>query len=152
MNSERLNSWLTLAANVGVVIGLGLLVYELRESQNLAETDASVRKLNQMQEAFVEIAVSESLSAIKVKAMTEGVDALDPVELYRLNMWESSVILRMSSQHIEYQRGYLDETTANGIVRSAARLLPYWEELGIELGDTEFDRTVKRAASGGSAR
>ena len=152
MNSERLNSWLTLAANVGVVIGLGLLVYELRESQNLAETDASVRKLNQMQEAFVEMAVSESLPAIKVKALTEGVDALDPVEFYRLNMWESSVILRMSSQHVEYQRGYLDETTAKGIVRSAAGLLPYWEELGIELGDTEFDRTVKRAASGGSTR
>ena len=77
----KLNYWLTLAANVGVAVGLALLVDELRESQNLAETDAAVRRLHQMQEAWVEMAVSESLPAIRVKALTEGVDTLDAVEL-----------------------------------------------------------------------
>ena len=37
MSSNKLNQWLTLLANIGVVIGLALLIYELRESQNLAE-------------------------------------------------------------------------------------------------------------------
>ncbi len=152
MNSEKLNSWLTLAANVGVVIGLGLLVYELRESQNLAETDAAVRKLDQMQEAFVEMAVSESLPAIRVKALTEGVASLDPVELHRLNMWERSVMLRMSSQYVEFERGYLDKATADGIVNSAAGFLPYWKELGIELGYSGFDNAVRQAAGEENAR
>lgn len=42
MDSEKLNSWLTLTANFGVVIGIALLVYELRETQNLTETEAAV--------------------------------------------------------------------------------------------------------------
>ena len=146
MHSEKINKWLTLTANFGVIVGLALLIYELRESQNLAETDAAVRRLNQMQEARVEMAVSDSLPAIRVKARTEGVDTLNPVELYRLQTWESSVRGRMNSQYIEFLRGYLDEDTASGMVRTAAYFLPYWEELGFELGDSEFDEAIREEA------
>ena len=146
LNSEKLNAGLTLIANIGVVIGLALLFYELRESQNLAETDAAVRRLNQMQEAWVEMAVSESLPAIRVKARTDGVQTLNQVELYRLRTWEDAVRVRMASQYIEFLRGYLDEATAKGIVRSAVFLLPYWNELGIELGDGEFAEAIREEA------
>ena len=147
MNSEKLNSWLALLANFGVVIGLALLVYELRESQNLAETNSAVRRLNQMQEAWVEMAISETLPAIRVKAMTEGVHTLNQEELFRLRTWENSVRLRMASQYLEFQRGYLDEDTAKSVVRGAAQFVPYWEELGIELGDNlgqnKFDEAIR---------
>lgn len=146
MNSENLNKWLTLLANIGVVIGLALLIYEVRQSQNLAETEAAVRRLDQMQVAQVEIATSELLAAIRVKARSEGVESLTSVELYKLRMWESSVRLRMRSQYVEYVRGYLDQDTANSFVESAAKWLPYWEELGYELGATEFDQAIKEAA------
>ena len=49
----------------------------------------------------------------------------------------------MRSQYIEFLRGYLDEDTANSIVGSAAYLLPYWEELGLELGDSEFHEAIR---------
>jgi hypothetical protein len=146
MNSKELSRRLTLFANFGVVIGLLLLVLEFRESQNLAETEAAVRRLNQIQEAFVEMAVSETLPAIKVKARTEGVQSLTNVELYRLQTWEDSVRRRMRSQYIEFLGGYLDEATAEQVVRSAAGLLPYWEELGYELGDNQFDQAIRMAA------
>ena len=135
MNSEKLNRWLTLLANIGVVIGLALLAYEVRESQNLAETEAAVRRLDQIQAAQVEMATSEFLASIRVKATSEGVDSLTPVELYKLRQWESSVRLRMRSQYIEYARGYLDRDTAEGIIESAAYFLPYWEDLGYEYPD-----------------
>ena len=146
MNAEKLNRWLTLLANIGVVIGLALLIYEVRQSQNLAETEAAVRRLDQMQVAQVEMATSEFLSAIRVKALSEGVESLTPTELYKLRQWENSVRLRMRSQYIEYVRGYLDQDTANGIVEAAVNWLPYWEELGYELGDREFDQAIKEAA------
>jgi hypothetical protein len=146
LNSKKIGDWLTLVANFGVVIGLFLLVLEFRESQNLAETEASVRRLNQIQEAFVEMAVSETLPAIKVKASTEGVQSLTNVELYRLQTWEESVRRRMRSQYIEFLGGYLDEATAEEIVRSAAELLPFWEELGYQLGDNRFEQAISAAA------
>ena len=147
LNAEKLNRWLTLLANTGVVIGLALLVYELRQSQNLAETEAAVRRLDQMQMAVVEMATSELLAAIRVKANSEGLESLTSVELYKLQQWELSVQLRMRSQYIEYVRGYLDQDTAVAIVETAASLLPYWEELGLKLGDNEFGRAVKKVAS-----
>jgi len=146
MNSERLHKWLALLANFGVVIGLGVLIYELREAQNLAETDAAVRRLDQIQIAQVEMATSETLPAIKVKAELEGVQALSPVELYRLQSWEFAVILRMRSQYTEYIRGYLDQETANGIVIAAANRLPLWEEIEMNLGDDEFIKAVREMA------
>ena len=146
MDSERLNSYLTVLANFGVVIGLAVLIYELRESQNLAETEAAVRRLDQMQLAQVEMATSDTLSQIKVKANLEGIRALSDVERYRLRSWEFSVMLRMRSQYTEYIRGYLDEDTANGIVIVAAESLPLWEELGFNLGDNEFIRAVRDTA------
>ncbi len=146
MNSERLNSWLAVLANFGVVIGLAVLIYELRESQNLAETDAAVRRLDQMQLAQVEMATSELLPAIIVKAELEGVQALSSVELFRLESWEYSVMFRMRSQYTEYLRGYLDKETANGIVNAAVRRLPLWEEIGLNLGDDEFLQAMKDAA------
>lgn len=146
MHSEKLNSWLTLLANIGVVIGLALLIYELRQSQNLAETDAAVRRLDQMQLARVEIATSETLASIRVKALADGVESLTSVEFYKLQQWESSVRLRMQSHYIQYTGGYLDHDTANTILRDAATSLPYWEELGYELGNSDFEQSIKKAA------
>jgi len=146
MNSKKLNSWLAVLANFGVVIGLVLLAYELREAQHFAETEAAVRRLDQMQEAQREMALSESLANIRVRAQSGAIESLSADELYRLQRWEYSVRLRMNSQYIQYVRGYLDEETADGIVQSAVNALPYWEELGYELGDTDFEQAIKRAA------
>lgn len=146
MNSDKLNSWLALLANIGVVIGLALLIYELRQSQNLAETEAAVRRLDQIQLAWIEIATSEFLAEIRVKALSEGVESLTSVELYKLQLWENSVRARMRSQYIEYVRGYLDQDTANIVVEAAVDFLPYWEQLGYELGDSEFEQAIKEAS------
>ena len=147
MNSDKLNSWLALLANAGVVVGLLLLAYELREAQHFAETQAAVQRYDQMQLANAEMAMSESLGRIRVKAKSDGVHSLTPEESYRLQRWEQSVTLRMRSQYIQYTRGYLDEEVADGIVRAAAASLPFWEELGIVyLLDGEFKQAVLRAA------
>jgi len=135
-----------LVANIGVVIGLVVLIYEIRVSQHLAETQALVRRADQIQVAQVQMALSESLAAIRVKARIEGVQSLTDVELYRLRTWELAVRNRMGSQYIEYLRGYTGEVSGEDIVEAAVRMLPFWEELGYELGDGEFSQAIKKAA------
>ena len=146
MDSAKVNSWLALLANLGVVVGLALLIYEVRESQKLAETEATVGRLNQMQVARLEFAMNEFLIPIKVKALTGGVHSLSPVELLRLQEWEKSVRLRMLSQYVQYTQGYIDQSIADGVVNAAAEDLPYWEELGFELGNDEFNQAIKNVA------
>ena len=41
MNLDRLNDWLTLLTNVGVLVGIFLLVIELRQNQEILELDQS---------------------------------------------------------------------------------------------------------------
>ena len=146
MDSDRLNRWLTLGANIGVMIGLAVLIFEIRVSQHLAETQALVRRGDQIQVAQVQMAISESLAAIRVKALREGVQSLTDVELYRLQTWERAVRNRMASQYIEYLRGYTGEVSGENIVETAVPMLPFWEELGFELGDGEFSQAIKKAA------
>jgi hypothetical protein len=146
LNSDQANKWLTLLANFGVVIGLALLIYELRLSQNLAETEASVRRLDQMQMTQVIMATDDVIVPLREKAIAEGVESLSLIEFRRLQAWEYAVRLRMRSQYIEYVNGFLDEETADIIVRDAARVVPYWESLGYEFGNTAFDQAVREAA------
>ena len=146
MNWDKLNRWLTLLTNIGVVVGLALLVYELRKAQHLAETDAAVRRFEQMQTAQVVMATAESLAEIQMRAEMEGAQSLAPAELYRLRRWENGVRLRMQSQYMQYLRGYLDKETADMIVAGAVSNLPYWEDLGYELGNTDFEQAIKKAS------
>ncbi len=146
MSSDKLNSWLTLLANFGVVIGLALLIFELRQTQHLAETEAAVRRLDQMQEAQTNFALSDSLAPIIAKAQSEGVGSLTPEELKRLIYWESSVRLRMNSQYVQFVRGYLSQETADQIVNAAVSRLELWDELGVFLGNTEFEQAIRKAS------
>ena len=100
-----------------------------------------------MQIARLEFAMNEFLIPIEVKAKTEGIQSLTPVEFARLHEWESSVRLRMMSQYIQYLQGYIDQDVADGIIEAAVRDLPNWEELGIEQGNSEFDQAIEKAAA-----
>jgi hypothetical protein len=46
MNTDRLNRWLALGANVGVLIGLILLVYEVRQNSELMQAQISMERAN----------------------------------------------------------------------------------------------------------
>lgn len=146
MASDKLNKWLTLLANFGVVTGLALLIFEIRQTQHLAETEASVRRLNQMQEAQTNLAMSESLPSIIVRAQSEGLQSLPADERIRLQSWETSVSLRMQSQYIQFVQGYLDQKTADRIVRAAVERLALWDELDIYLGNSEFEQAIRQAS------
>ena len=146
MDSENLNRWLTLLANFGVVIGLAVLIYELRETQHRAETESTIRRLNMIHQRSADLALSEILPEIVVKARSKGVQSLTEVERVRLASWSTSGRIGMQGQYEEYLRGYLDQRTASRIVKDAVKLLPLWEELGYELGDSEFETAVSSEA------
>ncbi len=147
MKSERLNSWLSLLANFGVVLGLALLIVEVRQTQHFAETEATVRRLNQMEEMHQSFALSDSLPSIQEKARSDGIQSLSADEFRRLRSWELAKRLGMQSQYIQYVRGYLDRETAETIAQAAADRLAYWEELEIEMVDDEFGQAARKAAN-----
>ena len=147
MNSDRINRWLTLGANIGVLIGLVLLVIEARHAINLSESDAYRHRGTEIQEAYQQVALSlDFFAAIMVKASEKGVDSLTPVENLRLSSWYTGVLLRMQNQFNDYTLGYLDETSYRLMLRAGAGFLPLCQELGVKLED-DFDPKFLQALS-----
>ena len=131
MKIEKPAEWISLIANIGVVIGLGILIYEVRLATNLAEVEAVMSRLNQMQQSQLEYAMSDHLPPITTKLESDGLESLSPVERERLWWWENSIKLRMASQYFQYEQGLLDQEAADNVVASATARLELWRDLGL---------------------
>ena len=147
MATTSLNERLSLFANLGVVIGLAILILEFNQANKLAETQAHVAQLDQMQLARLAFAESEFLPELDVKARNEGVQSLSEVERIRLREWYQAILHRKESAYYQYERGYLDEEEGKLILETAVDDLWWWIELDVYFLDERFERLVKEAAA-----
>ncbi|MEM9301930.1 MAG: hypothetical protein AAGE01_07455 [Pseudomonadota bacterium] len=67
MKTEHLNDWLALAANFGVILGIGFLVYELQQANTIAQGEARDRNSAAIFDISQAIAENERLVALTVK-------------------------------------------------------------------------------------
>ncbi len=132
MNMDRLNNWLTLLANVGVMIGLIVVVFEVRESNRQTTSAANIARYNEIETAFRDFALSDHLPGIYVVIEESGVSALSREQLGRVRSWELARIMRMEGQFVQYHDGYLDEKGYELMLNAARQSAPLWKELGIQ--------------------
>ncbi len=151
MRMDRLNRWLTLAANIGVMIGLIFLVIEVRHSISLSESQAYRSRGTEIQEAYKDLAFSADLASIIAKTNDEGVSSLNSVEFIRLAAWFQAMLLRMQNQFNDYQLGYLDETSYRLMLQYAAQILPMTQQLEIDL-TANFDPAFVQAVKSSPAK
>lgn len=154
MNQDKINRWLTLAANVGVVIGLFALLFELRHSSKVTEVAAYQTRIAEIQGIGLELALSNDLASLLEKYKTEGVASLTPQQFSRVRAWYVVILRQMQGQYYQYQHGFLERAVidrtlqdiSNGIYRS-------WEDLGliqsIEIDEwrAEMERVMSEAGS-----
>jgi hypothetical protein len=146
MDSSHQEKWVPVVANIGVIIGIAVLVYELNQTNRLAETQAEALRLDQIQLAQLAFAESDYLPQISLKAENEGVDSLPAIERSRLRHWHYSVMLRMENHYMHFERGYLDEETGQAILNAASRSLKIWRELDVVLPNKKFEEIVEETA------
>jgi hypothetical protein len=77
MEKDRINRWLTLGANFGVIAGILLLVYELRQNNELMGAEARYNRLIVNTENYGRMADNPELAELWLKA-------IDNEELSRL--------------------------------------------------------------------
>ena len=105
MDSDRLNRWLTLGANLGVVIGIVFLAYELRQNSALLQAEAG-RQLNQNQTSlYSELMTSPELAELLAK-VNRG-EELSDAEKIRERAFYSRLILNWKWEFAEYRAGRL---------------------------------------------
>ena len=113
MDSDRLNRWLSLIANIGVVVGLFLLIAEVNHASRLAEVEAYQTRIRDIQELNLQLALSESLADIMIKVESEGIDSLTPGEYRRARAWNVTILRGMQGQYYQYQNGFLDRASVD---------------------------------------
>ena len=145
VDSEKVNRWLTLGANFGVLIGLVFLVVELKQANDLAEASAYRARGEEIQSALQAIALSPDLAAIEIKAQKQGIAELSDIEVRRYQRWVEAALFRMQNQFNDYRLGYLNDDSYQAMLRTAASQYPRWIELGIPIDDREFRQAVEEA-------
>ena len=143
-------SFAKVANFLGVVGIIGSLVFvglELRQNQKLAQTNAYQTRLSEMQQAMLNLALSNDLAAIRVKRKLEGANALTETELLRARTWAEGVQWRMESQYYQYKQGFLDDIAINRTLDDIVtkELYEEWQDLGLSdrLYPSEWRRMVE---------
>ena len=99
MNLDNLNKWLTLSANLGVLLGIVFLALELRQSTNM--TRAQTRDaMTEKQLEFYSHVISDTGAAIAWESLGDrelpSDERINDVKgnlllLYQLRMWENEL-------------------------------------------------------------
>ena len=121
MKIDNLNSWLTLSANVVVILGLAVLIYEVRQNTQALqnETDVAIWSLGSAQAS---LAVQDAdLAHLLIRARTEDWSALDPIEQERLTIFWGMLVDRLELQYRLYTR--TDSTLDEGSIVFPEQLL-----------------------------
>ena len=135
MDWDRLNQWLTLLANLGVLIGLIVLIVEVRHAISLSEREAFRNRGTEIQEAMQNLAMTPELAEIMAEVQEGRVEGLTSADKLRLNAWYGAVLRRMQNQFNDYRHGYLDDASNEAMLRAARRAFPIYEQLGNDVAD-----------------
>lgn len=155
MNADRINRWLTLCANLGVVIGLALLIFQLEQNNDLmraqihqSRTDAWIENrfaradsqfLLPAIEKFHEAGFPEDFSAL---------DRLSPEDGARMDDMLQAFQADYDNLFYQYQHGYLDEEYYRYLIEPSIRYLaPWWRHIE-STGRPSFEREVDRILAG----
>jgi len=106
LNTNRLNRWLTLLANLGVLAGIILLLVELNQNQEIAR--AQIR--NEVYQGLTDsLAILDRDTAEVIGKANAGVE-LDPVEVILVGRWSETILRYWENADYQYEMGMYDDT------------------------------------------
>lgn len=108
MESNRLAQWLTIGANLGVLIGILLLIAELKQNQDMMRAEIrhelSVGIVDLLQTA----AGNEQLAGVLHRALSG--EELTPAEQFQFEMRTNALFRYWEDVHYQYRVGLYDDT------------------------------------------
>ena len=153
MTTDSLSRWLTFSANVGVVIGLILLVVELKQNSELVRAQIHQARSDNYVSDMIAISDTEFLLPAYEKLSDGGgitdvaaLKVLDQVERERIRRYAQARLADYDNLFYQYRLGYLDEEFYQSRVAiSIKRMTPVWEEFGMLGGATpSFVAEIRR--------
>ena len=107
MDSENVNRWLTLGANLGVLVGIILLVVELNQNREMIRAQTR----NELSMGIVDLLhqpASDAHLASIIRRANAG-DELTPDEYMQFSFRTSAMYRYWENVHYQYRQGLYDE-------------------------------------------
>ncbi len=134
MNADSVNKWLTLSANIGVVIGLILLIVEIGQNTEMMRA--------QINQSRTDTAISEQQAVFNsdyIPALIAKRDRGEPFSEEEMSRYESyfrSGNRNQDNNLWQYNQGFLGENIPRSI-RDFARAVIGGSEIGIATWDSQ---------------
>ncbi len=112
MDSDRLNRWMTLGANIGVLAGIIFLAFELQQNTVATQLEAASNFQDSFSEIELFIAGSPEFAELLRKGREgEEVSAADQLRLW---IFYGNALRQWQFTHFQYLSGALDEDIWQG--------------------------------------
>jgi hypothetical protein len=108
MNTEQVNRWLSLVANIGVIMGLALLAYEVNQSTKVAISAVS-QGLTEQSLDFFSLKIDSDTVAKATYKRRLG-EELDDYEKYQLAQHQYYNFRVFENAFLQYRRGLYDDS------------------------------------------
>ena len=143
----KTNTFITLStatANIGVLVGLVFLIFELRQNSAIALSQIrQERSLSVIQE-YSNYAQDKEFNELKTRAIMDGdFDSVNKYEWNQIRDLELVRHARLEDVFFQYKQGLIDDSAYEfGLAISASRL-PLWEWLNIAAPNPEFAAAIE---------
>ncbi|MGB5344569.1 MAG: hypothetical protein WBN23_00240 [Woeseia sp.] len=107
MNADKMNRWLTLGANFGVLVGLLLLVLELNQNREMMRAQTRHEIAVGIVDLLLVPASNQQLADLMYRAESGG--ELTPQERFQFNMRTNALLRYWEDVHYQYRVGLYDE-------------------------------------------
>ena len=157
MDIEKANHWLTLITNVGVLIGIALLVFELNQNSNLMRAEMHAVRAEAKASRQIDQANSGEMIRIMYQAYAAGfpqdpagLETLSGVDQFRFATFVTGLNEVVQNWHYQCQEGLLDEEICAAGYESQVRglvSLSHGLGVGFTTNRPSFIADVRRIAA-----
>jgi len=132
LSTFKLNDWLSLAANLGVLVGLIVLIVELDQSTRVAESTAYQELVNRIAELNQLEATDSEFAEILHKGINDA-SSLTPVETGRMISYSRAIYRHGDLAYYQFETGLMDE------IRLVSALGPVKAWLSSDIGKVGWE-------------
>lgn len=121
MDSDRLNRWLTLGANIGVLVGIILLILELDQNRDMMRAQTR----NEISRAGLDMLAGWSGNPALADAIVRANsgEELSPSEQFMIRARSETVFRLWENIHYQYRQGLYDDSEFNASISTFSRIL-----------------------------
>ena len=139
MNVDIINKWLTLVANIGVLIGILFLAYEIQLSRNATLAEVYQDRAESRASLDVQVALNSPVfhemlfefdSAVREFGPEAAVIKLGEERAYLVRRYHQALLINFDNVVFQYQNGFISEPYYEQLLGGIRTYLPVWKALG----------------------